>query len=45
MALNPDGSEDNELWIKDLPDIKVGNWERVPVENSTESSERTLRLS
>jgi hypothetical protein len=28
LSLNPDGSEDSELKIRDLPDIEVGDWTR-----------------
>jgi hypothetical protein len=28
LALNPDGSEDSELKIRDLPGIEIGDWTR-----------------
>jgi hypothetical protein len=29
LSLNPNGSEDTELKIRDLPGIKVGDWTRT----------------
>jgi hypothetical protein len=34
LSLNPDGSEDAELKIKDLPGIQVGDW-RLPTSSAT----------
>ena len=28
ISLNPDGSEDSEIKIRDVPDIEVGDWTR-----------------
>jgi hypothetical protein len=40
LSLNPDGSEDQELTIKDLPNIIVGDYHRdVDVEQQEESEE------
>jgi hypothetical protein len=33
--LNPDGSEDAEILIKDLPNMQVGDW-RLPEEQEQE---------
>ena len=34
LSLAVDGSEDHELWIKDIPDVQVGDWTRRPEEIS-----------
>jgi hypothetical protein len=40
LSLNPDGSEDIQLQIKDLPNIQVGDW-RIE-ENSVQTPEVVL---
>ncbi|KAN0102647.1 hypothetical protein V8E51_010960 [Hyaloscypha variabilis] len=47
LALNPDGSEDLELKIRDLPGLEVGDWTRedmviIPDEVTTEVSSLIL---
>jgi hypothetical protein len=37
LALNPDGSEDAELKIQDLPNLQVGEW-RLPKESGVEDT-------
>ena len=45
LALNPDGSEDKELHIKDLHDISVGNYHQDDFLNQKEDGEEALALA
>ena len=34
LSLAVDESEDHELWLKDIPDVQIGDWTRRPEEIS-----------
>lgn len=36
LSLAIDGSEDDEIWIKDIPDVKMGDWRRFDQEEDVE---------
>ncbi|MCJ1468160.1 hypothetical protein MMC07_006788 [Pseudocyphellaria aurata] len=50
LSLAIDGSEDDELWVKDIPDIEVGDWRRsdgheeVKPDNPIEVDEATNEI-
>ena len=45
MALNPNGSKDAELKVKDIPDIAVGNYQRQDGLSQKEDAEKALALA
>lgn len=37
LSLAIDGSEDDELWVKNIPDVEVGDWRRYDEEDEVAS--------
>jgi uncharacterized protein YqfA (UPF0365 family) len=45
LTLNPDSSEDHELKIKGIPDIKIGNYSQDDLLNQQHEAEEALALA
>ena len=46
LALPIDGSRDNEIKIKDIPDLEVGDWESwTPIGGIPQPSDETVALA
>ena len=45
MTLNPDGSEDNELKIKGIPDIEISDYSHKDLPNQEDEAEEALALA